>query len=72
MAPSLSRGGRKEFGEGGRPRITPYHTVRVVVHHGKFRWPMSAKGQERPICDGRATFASRGDRQRSKCEPIFS
>ena len=22
----------------GRPRMAPYHTVRVVVHHSKFRW----------------------------------
>jgi hypothetical protein len=36
MVPSLSRGGHKEFGEGGRPRIAPYHTVRVVVHYGNF------------------------------------
>ena len=54
MTPSLSRGGHKEFGEGGRRRVAPYHTVSVVVHHGKFRWLMSAKGQERPICGGRA------------------
>jgi hypothetical protein len=26
MASSLSRGGHKEFGEGGRPRIAPYHS----------------------------------------------
>ena len=57
MAPSLSRGGHKEFGEGGKPRITPYHTVRVVVHHSKFRWLMSAKGHERPICGARAMSA---------------
>ena len=48
MAPSLSRGGHKEFGEGGRQRIAPYHTVRVVVHHSKFRWRMSAEGQKPP------------------------
>ena len=48
MAPSLSRGGHKEFGEGGRPRIAPYHTVRVVVHHSKFRRLMSAKGLGSP------------------------
>jgi len=53
MVPSLSRGGHKEFGEGGRPRIAPYHTVRVVVHHSKFRWLMWAT-----VYDGRAMSAS--------------
>ena len=63
MAPSLSRGGHKEFGEGGRPRIAPYHIVRVVVHHSKFRWLMSAKGLGRvkTLCPrpGTSRFAMR-------------
>ena len=47
MVPSLSCGRHKELGEGGRPRIAPYHTVRVVVHYSNFRWPMSAKVESR-------------------------
>jgi hypothetical protein len=58
MAPSLSRGGHKDFGEGSRPRIAPYHTVSVVVHHSKFRWLMSAVGLKQPICSIRTMPAS--------------
>ena len=57
MVPRLSCGRHKELGEGGRPRIAPYHTVRVVVHYSNFRWPMSAKGHLLP-CRSLASAAA--------------